>query len=115
MRSSGGNLRDAESYSWIFDPEFSVETYLHYKGDAFVKRFDANSYLYITKAMDYFDLGAQAGSLTEAIKDVTARFLVVSFTSDWLFPTAQSSEIVRALRLNGIDVSFDRNRIPLRP
>ena len=102
----GRQLRGAEAYSWKFDPEFSVETYLRYKGDAFVKRFDANSYLYITKAMDYFDLSAQTGSLTEAMKSVQARFLVISFTSDWLFTTAQSREIVRALRLNGIDVSF---------
>ncbi|HEX2949387.1 MAG TPA: homoserine O-acetyltransferase, partial [Armatimonadota bacterium] len=67
---------------------------------------DANSYLYITKAMDYFDLGARAGSLTQAMENVQARFLVLSYSSDWLFPTAQSREVVRALRLNGIDVSF---------
>lgn len=102
----GRSLRHAEAYTWKFEPEFSVETYLQYQGDEFVKRFDANSYLYITKAMDYFDLGAQAGSLVQAFEGVRARFLVMSFTSDWLFPTAQSKEIVRALRLNGLDVSF---------
>lgn len=103
----GRSLRHAEDYSWNFNPEFSVETYLTYRGDSFVKRFDANSYLYITKAMDYFDLGARAGgSLVRAMERVSAKFLVLSFSSDWLFPTAQSREVVRALRLNGIDVSF---------
>lgn len=102
----GRDLRHAAEYAWGFHPEFSVETYLYYQGDEFVKRFDANSYLYITKAMDYFDLGAQAGSLTAAMETVQARFLVLSFSSDWLFPTVQSRELVRALRLNGHDVSF---------
>jgi homoserine O-acetyltransferase len=102
----GRSLRNAVDYTWNFTPEFSVETYLQYQGDEFVKRFDANSYLYITKAMDYFDLGARAGSLTAAMEGVKARFLVMSFSSDWLFPTSQSREIVRALRLNGRDVSF---------
>ena len=102
----GRSLRNAVEYTWNFTPEFSVETYLQYQGDEFVKRFDANSYLYITKAMDYFDLGARAESLTAAMEGVSARFLVLSFSSDWLFPTSQSREIVRALRLNGIDISF---------
>jgi len=113
----GRSLRNAVEYTWNFTPEFSVETYLQHQGDEFVKRFDANAYLYITKAMDYFDLGAcaessaegcglQADSLTAAMEDVKARFLVISFSSDWLFPTVQSREIVRALRMNGIDVSF---------
>jgi len=102
----GRNLRHAEAYSWNFSPEFSVETYLQYQGHSFVKRFDANSYLYITKAMDYFDLGAASGSLAAAMAGVKARFLVISFSSDWLFPTPLSREIVRALRWNGIDVSF---------
>ncbi len=102
----GRKLRDAEAYTWDFDPEFSVETYLQYQGDSFVKRFDANSYLYITKAMDYFDLGAGAGSLAQAMEPARAKFLVISFSSDWLFTTAESKEIVRALRWNGVDVSF---------
>ena len=102
----GRTLRFAEEYTWNFTPEFSVETYLEYQGGEFVKRFDANSYLYITKAMDYFDLGAKYGTLTHAMAQAQARFLVVSFTSDWLFPTTQSREIVRALRLNGANVSF---------
>ncbi|MHB0936296.1 MAG: homoserine O-acetyltransferase MetX [Armatimonadota bacterium] len=102
----GRSLRSTVEYSWNFTPEFSVETYLQYQGDEFVKRFDANSYLYITKAMDYFDLAARAESLTAAMEEVKARFLVISFSSDWLFPTVQSREIVQALRRNGIDVSF---------
>jgi len=102
----GRRLRHAEEYTWNFAPEFSVETYLQHQGDEFVKRFDANSYLYITKAMDYFDLGAKHDSLPQAMAQAQSRFLVISFTSDWLFTTAQSREIVRALRLNGIDASF---------
>ena len=102
----GRSLRNADAYTWNFEPEFSVETYLHYKGDNFVNRFDANSYLYITKAMDYFDLGAAYGSLPEAFARAGARFLVISFSSDWLFPTQHSRAIVRALRVNDKDVSF---------
>jgi homoserine O-acetyltransferase len=102
----GRSLRHAENYTWDFDPEFSVETYLHYQGDRFVKRFDANAYLYITKAMDYFDLAADYGSLANAFARTQARFLVISYTSDWLFPTSQSREVVRALRANNADVSF---------
>lgn len=105
-RKFGRELRHTEEYTWGFAPEFAVETYLAYKGDSFVKRFDANSYLYITKAMDYFDLGAKTGSLVSTMEVVQARFLLISFSSDWLFTTAQSREIVRALRLNGKDVSF---------
>ncbi|HOF89416.1 MAG TPA: homoserine O-acetyltransferase [Armatimonadota bacterium] len=102
----GRQLRDADAYTWDFDPEFSVETYLQYQGDSFVKRFDANSYLYITKAMDYFDMGAGYDALAQALEPATARFLVLSFSSDWLFTTAESKDIVRALRWNGVDVSF---------
>lgn len=102
----GRQLRHAEAYTWDFDPEFSVETYLQHQGDSFVKRFDANSYLYITKAMDYFDLGAGFGALAQAMEPAQAKFLVISFSSDWLFTTAESKEIVRALRWNGVDVSF---------
>jgi len=102
----GRRLRHSENYNWHFAPEFSVETYLQYQGEEFIKRFDANSYLYITKAMDYFDLGARAESLTQAMEGVRARFLVIAFSSDWLFTTAQSRELVRALRLNDVDTSF---------
>src|SRR5579871_556202 len=76
--------------------QFEVESYLQYRGSTFVDRFDANSYLYITKAMDYFDLAADRHSLSAAFENVKARFLVISFTSDWLYPSYQSQEVVRA-------------------
>ena len=87
-------------------PDFEVESYLRYQGDKFVRRFDANSYLYITKAMDYFDLTQPSGNLTKELAGVKAKFLVISFSSDWLFPTYQSKEIVKALRQNGAYVTF---------
>jgi len=102
----GRKLRGAEQYSYDFNSEFAVETYLDYQGQTFVERFDANSYLYITKAADYFDLQKEYGSLPQAFADVKSRFLVVSFTSDWLFTPAQSEAIVNALVANGKDVSF---------
>jgi len=97
-------LQDRSDYSYDFATDFEVESYLRYKGDSFVKRFDANSYLYITKAMDYFDLARAYGSLEQAFGRTDADFLVISFSSDWLFPTSQSREIVRALRHNGLNV-----------
>ena len=102
----GRTLRDAEEYTYEFDSEFSVETYLDHQGTKFVERFDANSYMYLTKAMDYFDLGAERGGLTEAIRQTKARFLLVSFRSDWLFSAAQSQEIVRSLLETGKTVSY---------
>jgi len=102
----GRELRSAETYSYDFNSEFAVETYLDHQGRNFVDRFDANSYLYITKASDYFDLERDYGSLSRAFADVRARFLVVSFSSDWLFTPAQSEAIVDALATNGRDVSF---------
>ena len=102
----GRELRSAETYSYDFNSEFAVETYLDHQGRIFVDRFDANSYLYITKASDYFDLQRDYGSLSRAFADVRARFLVVSFSSDWLFTPAQSEAIVDALVTNGRDVSF---------
>ena len=89
-----------------FIRQFAVGSYLHYKGDSFVKRFDANSYLYITRAMDEYDLNKKYGSLNEAFKKVLSKFLVLSFTSDWLFPSSQSKEIVKALMNNDKDVSY---------
>jgi homoserine O-acetyltransferase len=86
--------------------QFEVESYLRYRGSQFVDRFDANSYLYITKAMDYFDLTSDGGSLSAAFEPVTARILVISFTSDWLYPSYQSLEIVRALRSRNCDVAY---------
>ena len=89
-----------------FNIDFQVESYLAHQGQTFVDRFDANSYLYITKAVDYFDLAHKHGSLNAAFEKTNARFLVISFTSDWLFPTSQSKEIVQALIKAGRDVSF---------
>jgi homoserine O-acetyltransferase len=102
----GRKLRTSESYSYDFGSEFAVETYLDYQGQRFVERFDANSYLYITKATDYFDLQKEYGSLAKAFADTKSRFLIASFTSDWLFTPAQSEEMVNALVANGKDVSY---------
>jgi len=88
-----------------FEPDFEVEGYLQYRGDNFVKRFDANSYLYITKALDYFDLYNGKG-LEHLLQGVKARFLVVAFKSDWLYPAYQSREIVRACKLSGVDATY---------
>lgn len=89
-----------------FHSDFQVESYLHYQGQSFVNRFDANSYLYITKAVDYFDLTYKYGTLSDAFKNSKAKFLVISFSSDWLFTTNQSKEIVNALVKTNKNVSF---------
>ena len=102
----GRRLQDREALSYDFKTDFQVESYLKYQGGAFVERFDPNSYLYISKAMDYYDLAAGRHSLIEALAGVQAEFLVVSFTSDWLFPTYQAKELVRALQANGVPTSF---------
>jgi homoserine O-acetyltransferase len=104
----GRRLQDKEDFSFNFDADFQVESYLRYQGTKFVERFDANSFLYITKASDYFALDDQhgSGSLVEAFSKVTCKFLVVSFTSDWLYPTYQSKALVQAMKKNGLDVSF---------
>lgn len=91
-------------YKFLFDPEFEVEGYLLYRGDSFVKRFDANSYLYITKAMDYFDLSN--GKLIYADKKTDTRFLIISFDSDWLYPSSQSKDIVKFLKSRHIEVTY---------
>ncbi len=102
----GRQLRSARQYNYDFNSEFAVETYLDHQGQTFVERFDASSYLYITKAADYFDLEKDFGSLEKAFRNVKCRFLVVSFASDWLFTPAQSAEIVDALVANRTDVSY---------
>ncbi len=102
----GRRLREKETFSFGFDVDFEVESYLRYRGTQFVNRFDANSYLYITKAMDYFDLTSGSGSLAAALKPAQARFLVISFSSDWLYPSYQSQEMVRALRARNCDVAY---------
>lgn len=105
MEEKFGRVLKKKELGYEFTTEFEVEGYLRYRGDSFVKRFDANSYLYITKAMDYFDLQKE-GKLHGAFKGVKSRFLVIAFSSDWLYPPFQSKEIVRALKMNGIDVTY---------
>ncbi len=104
----GRRLQDKNDFSYNFEADFQVESYLRYQGTKFVERFDANSFLYITKAADYFDLGLQHGngSAVQSFSKTRTKFLVVSFTSDWLYPTYQSKAIARALKKNGKDVSF---------
>jgi homoserine O-acetyltransferase len=102
----GRRLRQRAGLGYDFSAEFEVESYLRYRGSQFVDRFDANSYLYITKAMDYFDLACGHASLGAAFEKTRARFLVISFTSDWLYPTYQSLEIVSALRGRNRDVAY---------
>jgi homoserine O-acetyltransferase len=102
----GRRLREKETFSFGFDVDFEVESYLRYRGLQFVNRFDANSYLYITKALDYFDLTNGHRTLNAAMETASARFLVISFSSDWLYPSYQSQEIVRALRSRNCDVAY---------
>lgn len=105
-RKFGRRLQDRETLGFDFGTEFQVESYLRYQGNSFVRRFDANTYLYITKAIDYYDLAHGQRSLVEALERARAEFLVVSFTSDWLFPTEQTKELVRALHANGLLTTF---------
>ena len=106
-RKFGRRLQDRSKISYGFDADFRIESYLRHQGMSFVDRFDANSYLYITRAMDYFDLAADHdGNLIKAFDHARARFCVMSFTSDWLFPTADSRQIVRALNAVAANVSF---------
>ncbi|MCC6589532.1 MAG: homoserine O-acetyltransferase [Bryobacterales bacterium] len=102
----GRKLREREVPSYDFSADFEVESYLRYRGSQFVDRFDANSYLYITKAMDYFDLSLGYPSLATSLERAQCRFLVISFTSDWLYPTYQSLETVNALRSRNRDVAY---------
>lgn len=107
-RKFGRQLQNKSDFSFNFDADFQVESYLRYQGRKFVERFDANAFLYITKAADYFDLARQHGngSLSQAFSKARARFLAVSFTSDWLYPTYQSREMVQAMKKAGREVSF---------
>ncbi|HVZ13131.1 MAG TPA: homoserine O-acetyltransferase [Bauldia sp.] len=106
-RKFGRNLQDRERPTFGFDADFQIESYLRHQGVAFVERFDANSYLYMTRAMDYFDLAAEhGGRLANAFLGTKTRFCVVSFTSDWLFPTSENKAVVRALNAAGASVSF---------
>ena len=106
-RKFGRRLQDRDAPTFSFDADFQVESYLRYQGESFVERFDANSYLYITRAMDYFDLAADHGGvLANAFRGIKTRFCVASFSSDWLFPTPNSRAIVHALNAAAASVSF---------
>ncbi len=104
-RKFGRNLQDRQAPGFGFDADFQVESYLRHQGKSFVDRFDANSYLYITRAMDYFDLGGE-GDLSARFSGGDTKFLLASFTSDWLYPTSESRRIVRALHGAHAAVSF---------
>ena len=107
QKKFGRSLQDRTGRTFSFDADFQVESYLRHQGSTFVDRFDANSYLYITRAMDYFDMGTEYGDvLANAFRSTRTRFLVVSFTSDWLYPTRESREIVHALNAVAANVSF---------
>ncbi|WP_128290724.1 MULTISPECIES: homoserine O-acetyltransferase MetX [Afifella] len=103
----GRHLQDREALTFGFDADFQIESYLRHQGMTFVERFDANSYLYLTRAMDYFDLAKDfRGRLADAFRGATSRFCVISFSSDWLFPTAENRSIVHSLNASGANVSF---------
>jgi homoserine O-acetyltransferase len=103
----GRKLQEKKSYEFTFDADFQIESYLRHQGNVFVDRFDANSYLYISRAMDYFDLSKQfKNGLVEAFQNHKTKFLIISFSSDWLYPTKNSKEIVIALNASGTNVAF---------
>ncbi len=107
LKKFGRKLQVNQDYSFAFEKDFSVESYLEHQGTRFVERFDANSYLYITRAIDYFDIADYGeGDLAKAFSHVHVPFLVVSFSSDWLFPASQSRELVNALLQNSIDTTY---------
>ncbi len=106
-RKFGRNLQDRQTISYGFEADFQIESYLRHQGFTFVDRFDANSYLYITRAMDYFDLTSEKGGpLARVFAGAKARFCIISFTSDWLFPTTESRQLVHALNAAAANVSF---------
>jgi homoserine O-acetyltransferase len=106
-RKFGRRLQDREEPTFSFDADFEVESYLRHQGSSFVERFDANSYLYLTRAMDYFDIAADHnGVLASAFRGISTRFCVVSFTSDWLFPSSEARAVVHALNASSARVSF---------
>ncbi len=107
-RRFGRNLQDRKDFTYGFEADFQVESYLRHQGVAFVDRFDANTYLIITRAMDYFDLAEEHGGgvLAEAFQGTEVRFCLISFTSDWMFPTAESRGLVHALNAAAANVSF---------
>ncbi len=103
----GRKLQKRDDLKFSFDADFQIESYLRHQGNSFVDRFDANTYLYITRAMDYFDLIKQNnGNLSNAFKNSKTKFFIISFTSDWLYPTSENKEIVIALNAAGANVGF---------
>jgi homoserine O-acetyltransferase len=103
----GRRLQEREHFGYDFDTDFAIEGYLRYKGSRFTERFDANSYLYVTKAMDYFDLSNGHGDLSAAFAESNhITYLVISFTTDWLYPPYHSKELVSTLTAVGADVSY---------
>ena len=103
----GRKLQERSDLKFGFDADFQIESYLRYQGSVFVDRFDANSYLYITRAMDYFDLTKKFnGNLSKAFEKTKTKFFVISFTSDWLYPTSENRDIVISLNAIGAEVSF---------
>lgn len=112
-RKFGRNLQNHAALPYTFaEPEFSIESYLSYQGKKFVERFDANSYLYITKAIDYFDIGADYGTLHAAAARIQAHFLVATFSSDWLYPAEQGLELVQALQETGRELEYQHVYAP---
>jgi homoserine O-acetyltransferase len=106
-RKFGRRLQERDAPTFTFDADFQIESYLRHQGISFVERFDANSYLYVTRAMDYFDLAEDyGGGLAEAFRGTPTRFCVISFTSDWLFPTSDSRAVVHALNAASASVGF---------
>ena len=106
QRKFGRNLQNSDFFSFNFDTDFQIESYLKHQGSSFVERFDANSYLYITKAMDYFDLSVKKGGLSKVFKNSNVNFCFFSFTSDWLFPTSETKTIIKSLNSSNAMVSF---------
>ena len=103
----GRNLQDKNDLSFGFEVDFQIESYLRHQGNSFVERFDPNSYLYITKALDYFDLEAEnSGILSNAFKKTKAKFCVISFSDDWLFSPSESKKLAQALNISGVNVSL---------
>lgn len=107
QRKFGRRLQKPNGISFAFEPDFQVESYLHHQGSSFVDRFDANSYLYITRAVDYFDLAADYGGvLAEAFRGIKTRFCIISFSTDWLYPPSENKRIAHALNAAGAQVSY---------
>jgi homoserine O-acetyltransferase len=105
-RRFGRRLQNGDVPTLGFDVDFQVESYLQHQGESFLRRFDANSYLYLSRVMDYFDPFADPAAVAAALSASRTRFLVVSFDSDWRFDTAHSMEIVRTLAAHDVPVSF---------